>query len=493
MTNRFSRVAEIALLAVYMAALAAVLGRHEPWVDEVRAWQVVRDSHGIGDLLAREHYELHPALWYLSLYAVDLMHGGIGGMQAAHWLFASAAAVILFRSPFPLWLRASLPASYVLFYEYGVVSRNYAPGVLFLLAACALSRDRSKGLFAAAAALFLAAQCNLFAWLIAGVFGVMLLGRSVVRLRARRDGPTARQTLGAACVLVAGLAISMAQMLPPRDFASPIERAPLSGMELIASLSRIARGLIAVPVPEVHFWNTSLIAASCGAAGAAALGIALAVLAGYLLRNRPFAFCFYALAMAVLTAASFVMETRAARHIDHYFIVLIMAMWLAEDRDGSETPLGRGRTALLASLAALQIVGAGIAVWYDWRLPFDQSGAAAACIRAAGLQDKPIFGYEDYNASAVGAYLGRPIYYPQSGRTETFVRQIQGRAPKLPPRQLASSLAGFIAAHPGGSVVVLSPACPVPRNNPRIRVLGEFGEPCITGITYTVVQILPGS
>ncbi|MDR3709197.1 MAG: hypothetical protein P4L33_12925 [Capsulimonadaceae bacterium] len=482
-----------ALLVAFVAALAAVMARHEPWVDEVRAWQIVVDSHSPGDVVSLSRHELHPALWYFALYAVKLLHGGIAGMQVAHLLFATAvAALILYRSPFPMALRVAFILSYVLFYEYGVISRNYAPGILFLFAACSVSVRTGRGFLLAAILLALAMQANVFSWLIAAVYGALLIGRALLSRRRGAQEPDARRIVAASAIMLGGLFVSLAQFYPPSDFASPIERVPLSGMELVASVARITRALFAVPVPDVHFWNTNQVTASLGSVPAALLGIALLAISGFLLRRSPFAFTFFAAATLAVLLAVFVMETRAARHIDHFFIVLIMAMWLAYgEQDNVPEAEQRWRTLFLAIIAAVQFAGMAVSVCFDWQLPFDRSREAAACIRTNHLENLPIFGYEDYNASAVGAYLNRPVYYPQSGRTETFVHQVQGRVSNLPPPQLAASLASFVAGHPEGSIIVLSPAQRIPGGDQRLRVIGQFGEPSITGLTYTVIHVMP--
>lgn len=486
-------IAETVLFVVYIAALAAVMMRHEPWVDEVRAWQIVQDSRSIPGLLAAERHEIHPALWYLALYAVKLLHGGIAGMQACHWLFAAGVAgIVIYRSPFPLWLRIALLFSSVLFYEYGVISRNYAPGVLFLFAACSVQPDTSRKLVLTALLLFLAMQSNVFACLIAAVFGAMLVGQAIGDRKRAAGGVGVKAIALTSLLLLAGAAASLAQSYPPADFASPIPRSPLNTAELAACTARIARGLIGIPVPTVHFWNTSIVTATLGTWGAAFLAVVLAVLIVWLLKDKPFAAAFFIVETAAVFLSCLILETRAARHIDHFFIVMVMAFWLAaRDKSHEPAPSSRRRSQFLAVMACLQIAGGLICAWFDWQYPFDQSARAAACIASHGLSRLPMFGYQDYNASAVGAYLDRPIYYPQSGRAETFVRQVRGRAPALSASQLGRSLALFVASHRSGSVLILSPAVNIPPGNPTIQVIGQFGEPCITGITYTIVRVLP--
>lgn len=120
------RVPECLALAAYMALLALVMSRHEPWFDEAEAWLMTRDLSLADLIFGWLRYEGHPPVWYLLLALPAKL--GVPyewGLKTVEWLCASAAAaVLLFRSPFPRAARLALPFTYFLFYQYGVNAKN---------------------------------------------------------------------------------------------------------------------------------------------------------------------------------------------------------------------------------------------------------------------------------------------------------------------------------------------------------------------------------
>lgn len=141
MPNRSSaatRWPEWLCLAIYAAALAAMIPFHEPWADEAQAWMLARSLSPWQLLHTYLRYEGQPGLWHLFLWALIRLHVSYTGM---HWicglLGCCSTALLLFCSPFPRWLKLTLPFTVFLAYQYTVVARNYVlvPLLLFAVAA----------------------------------------------------------------------------------------------------------------------------------------------------------------------------------------------------------------------------------------------------------------------------------------------------------------------------------------------------------------------
>ena len=144
--NQHKKNVEWILFAVYAFLLILINCFHEPWYDEAEAWQMARGA-SIRDLLFYvPHYEGHPSLWYLILaipaklgvpYELGLKFFNVIAALLYGWL-------IFMRSPFPKWLRWSLPFHYFLFYQYGVISRPYGLSVLCFLFMAMAYRERNE-------------------------------------------------------------------------------------------------------------------------------------------------------------------------------------------------------------------------------------------------------------------------------------------------------------------------------------------------------------
>jgi hypothetical protein len=124
-------------LLLYCALLAIAIPHHEPWADEAQAWQIARSNSLLSLFSTAIHYEVSSGLWHALLWLLVRLHLPYAGLS---WISASLAVcgvcLLLFRSPFPLVLRALLPFTYFFAFQYSVVARSYvlfAP-ILFVLA-----------------------------------------------------------------------------------------------------------------------------------------------------------------------------------------------------------------------------------------------------------------------------------------------------------------------------------------------------------------------
>ncbi len=82
---------------------------------------------------------------------------------------------------------------------------------------------------------------------------------------------------------------------------------------------------------------------------------------------------------------------------------------------------------VLTASVAVQLLGTGLAVYHEWRGTFSGAWEVASALRRRGLQDAPIAVHPDYTGSAIAGYLGRPLYYPATQRSGTFVKWTRDR------------------------------------------------------------------
>ena len=128
---------DLAVWIAYCVMLALVVPWHEPWSDEAQAWLLARDLSLPQLVFHQLRYESHPALWYLILWLPAHLHLPYAAMA---WIAAAIAAagiyVLLRFAPFPFYLRAALPFTFFLAYQYAVVARSYGlfPLLCFLIA-----------------------------------------------------------------------------------------------------------------------------------------------------------------------------------------------------------------------------------------------------------------------------------------------------------------------------------------------------------------------
>jgi hypothetical protein len=106
---------------------------HEIWLDEAHQFALARDSKTLGDLYYNNRYEGHPILWNFILWLLCKVFPTVFAMQLLHLCIASVSAVIvLWYAPFKTYQKVLLCFSYFLFYEYSIITRNYAISILLI-------------------------------------------------------------------------------------------------------------------------------------------------------------------------------------------------------------------------------------------------------------------------------------------------------------------------------------------------------------------------
>lgn len=473
-----SRIAIV--IAVHCLLLSFVIWHHPLWGDETHSWQIAVASKNLIDLVHNARYEMHPLLWYAILFVASRFSTDPNAVKVVHVLIAEGLAFLILRcAPFRWPIRAGLLFTAVFFFEYGVMSRNYSIGALCLLGACAMRKESARELLFACIVLGLAAQCNAFALLIAFVYGMMLVARHALRLR--RAKPSRRQvaaTAASAAMVLGASALSALQLKPPGDINYPVNPVSLSGPYVLWFLESIGRA-------TTSQWTGWQIG------DRAQLAVSAATIASIplLLRRRRFALAFYFLAMAPALAFDFIAGLSYGRHIYHFFLIYLMALWMGVDPD--RDAIGSARelsvNAAMAVILAAQIVGCAGETARDWTHPISRARDVAAFIEARRMADLPIAGYKDIQASNVTAFLNRPIYSFQSQSWRPFIVWKRPWVYDLDAATLSSRIQAFAAAHPDGCLILLSPDNPKVVTNSAFTVLGHFGYPTLTDYTYTLI------
>jgi hypothetical protein len=430
-----------AWFATVLASIFFVLSfvgilHHEPWRDELQAWMVASDAHSLPELFQNVKYEGHPALWYIVLFAVTRVSDTPFAMAVVHILISTLTiAVFAGYTVLPRPPKVLFAFGYAAFFEFNLISRGYALGLLFVMAFCALYPQRDRRLVQCALVLALMANTSPF-----GLMLSLALGAHVLFDHLARFGRTAsyRRVAAAVGLLLAGWILSVVQIYPEADSSFPVSYASggFALKRLGFALSRILTSYLPLPdFSQPHFWNRTVFSGWAVLAQVAlSLALFLVFTAGFL-RKRRLALLYVGGTVLML---AFVYQTRLAFHRYglHLFVLLVTCFCLEPCcEDDLRTPWLRrvservrpwaGRL-FIALLAGGVYAGVG-AYLEDLARPFSASTEAAAFLRAKGVADLEIVGYADYIVSPLAALLGKRIYYPQRADYGRFIVWNRGR------------------------------------------------------------------
>lgn len=419
-------------VAFFLVGLITILN-HEMWRDELQAWLIAKESRSLLELVRNMRYDGHPPLWYLLLYGLSRLTDNPAAMQALHLAIATATAYVFARfAPFTRFQRALFCFGYYPVYEYAVISRNYALGVLLIFCFCAAYRagETAKRYPLLALLLALLANTNAYGFMIALALALML-AHELWRMDDRRKLLRAHvyKFVLACLIFVVGLSVSALQMLPPSDSGNILGwyfNLRPSGIMFV--LTVVWRGFMPVPQLAHQLWNTNVVQSE---PKAALLALLILVVTSLALARRRSALLAYLLGTGAILLFTFTKFYGSARHHGHVYVLFVACLWLAArlPEEKFRRPLFERATQIfsrywrhaLSAVLAVHVLLAALFCYTDWRRPFSRSRDVAEFVREEGADGDLIIGSQDAHVSPVTAYLQRKIYYPRGDREGTFI------------------------------------------------------------------------
>jgi hypothetical protein len=378
---------------------------HAPWRDELQAYLLVRDSHGLAGLFANLHYEGHPSLWYLLLGAAEALLPTPAALTAVQVCVALTTTILIWRrAPFPDWLKLLILAGYYLLFEYGVIARSYGLGALLLFAWLVARRTPWGWLilalmanvavhFALVSAVCVAANVWLerrWSWLGIGLWGI-------------------------------GCIAAVATVIPAHDLQTGSDVAhQLLSVRAIDALRRGSALLVPAQVWRWPYLWQVLLTNPVGPIVGAAAGV-LTVLAPS--RDPRASLLAFGLFLALFAMSTLLYPTYP-RHLGGLVVMVIALEWIRlERRDASapQAPRPRLSRAFIGWMGVSAVCGLWAAGW-ALMVPFSPGRQEARWIADHHLQNADWAAYHGYVGSDISAYFGRPTYSLQKECLNTFIR-----------------------------------------------------------------------
>ena len=436
-----TRIGLLITFTTYLVVSGYTMIHHELSGDEVHSWNIVKGSATLPDLIHNSRYEGHPPGWYTLLWPLSRLTHGAASIQVLHWAIATLVAfLIIFCSPLPLLTRILVPFGYYFLFEYAILSRNYAIGILLGCGICFLlsMNDRDRyGTFLYYLLLFCMSNTHLLAAVLAGSLHLCVL------LRMRQRGRMSGVLVGHALLGVLVLLPSMYFIFPPADSALNIAswRDKWSAQQVVAFAQAPLRCFLPVPAWwNYNFWNTQVLLEARNSHSIFRLVNPLVVVlvlgsAFYVLWKHKASLMLFAanLGLSFIIAAT-VFPLNAARYSGFIYIGFILALWLY----CAEGPrLTRGKAVLVHALLVIQVVGGIFSAWKDIHLPFANLFRIVELIEEVPPDSRLVTDYWTMNAYV--AFVDKPIYCVDMQRELSFIMWDTSLAEALKNRARYSS------------------------------------------------------
>ena len=458
------------LITTYLITNIIGIAHHEMWHDELESWLIARDSSSLSELYSNLTYVGHPFLWYLCLYLLAKTTHNPVIMQICHLIIITGTIYIfLFFSPFNKLQKTLFCFGYFPLYEYGIISRNYSFGLLFIFIFCALYCQRKRNYILLATSLALATQTNIYSLIISFVLASMMFAEEILNTISRNNKLCLkRQFYMAAVIYLFGLLTATAQIIRARSALSvKLESTanfsvhPVADLtiqqdnynlitilsDFYASISDYGAVLTGIwrsyiPIPDTssqYLWGSNFLLDTqklyIGTTNLFPLMASIASLLLFLFfiavftKTKKILFTYICGTVAIYIF-SFVAKIPLIRHNGHLFILLIVCYWLFYDglRQKSDRSkivkskiirfARKKQTMALTIILFIQLY-AGMELYIrDLVQPFSNIVNVAQFIKNNQLEDSLIVG--TMNVFPLSAWLNRKIYYPEIADFGTY-------------------------------------------------------------------------
>lgn len=435
------RFAAIVTAVHFILGLAGIL-THEMWRDEYQAWFIAKESGSLAQLFANSAYEGHPKLWFIILFVITRFTADPFWMQLTHLAIASTGVYIFSRyAPFKRHIRVLLPLSYFILYGHSVVARNYAPAIALLFAFCALYNVRKHRFLKLGIILFLMAQTNVLATVIAIALALFLFYQFLFDKKNKEDAGRCPMDFAAGTVLaLAGVGIAIVSMIPPPDtgFFQPwIFNFQPDRIAYV--VSSFWQGFLPVNFKIQQGYQTTILDKMPFAR--LNFSVVILLVSIFLIGNRRNALTAYITGIAGLLTFFYIKYPGVLRHHSFVFLYFIACLWLAQDEDPQkggflksfDTILkffDRRRFKILTGILAIQAASGIFALAVDFYYPFSASKNTAEFIMKK-FPGAAVIAHEDYAGIPLAGRLKSKIHYIQADRWGTYIIYNKDRLKKV--------------------------------------------------------------
>jgi hypothetical protein len=409
------------------------------WRDEVNGWLIARDSLDFSDFWQNIRYEGHPILWYGCLWLLNQITPNPLAMQLFHLVLALTAIAFFLRyDPFSRLQKTLFILGYLPFYEYLIISRNYAFGMLGLFIFCAVFPRRHTTYLPLAAALALMASSNAYALMISFCLAIALVGEWVGQKPLQIPLMAPRWDRGVSLMIYAiAVGLSVWMLMPPGD--STLQGGADQWFlqwdfhRFNQAMSRIWNSYILILVPgDARPLDVGLFSF---------LSVMILLIFSLFFSDYPVILGFYLFASGGILLFTYLKFLGSARHYGHLYLVLITAYWLSHyysplplitktAKQNWQTVYRWGQRLappLLTLILTTQLIAGLVGYIRVVTLPYSASRATAAYLQQTGLEQLPLIGSEDFAVSPISGYLNGLIYYPEIQKKGSFVLFNQDR------------------------------------------------------------------
>ena len=447
----------VLIYLIYIVLLILGLYHHEMWRDEYEEFLQARDAEG---LLGLENTmnQGHAMLWQGCLWIITRFTHNPVAMQILHGLIAACVAfVLIFKSPFKIWQSGLLLLGYFFLFEYAIISRCYAFGVLFILLFAGNYSTNLKLTWQGAILLFLLANTSVYAMLLTTVLAIWILAKDVIFDKSNWKLNLYKQ-VPMLLLVIFGILMAYLQIHPSANNSFPtyLVTWPFDQFRFEVAFTQLFSAFVPIcKFQNQHFWNTNFMMNIEGNLYWLWSLLVLCIISIPFVR-RGWILLLWMGGIILVLFFQYYIGLRYTRYYGHFFILWLICMWLASMYYEPSLFFRKINTAIFTLVILAQAIGGIMIYKADWKLKFSRGKEAAKYLEAKGFSKNYMMGSVDFALSPIAAELDRKIYYMQHKYLCSFTKYDKARLQSMDSHDIVDALNSspkkeqmiFIATHP---------------------------------------------
>jgi len=448
---------KILVFAAYLILLILGLYHHEMWRDEYEEYLQARDANG---LFGFENIisQGHAMLWQGCLWIITRFTHNPLAMKIFHGLIAASFAyVLIYKSPFRVWQSGLLLLSYFLLFEYAIISRCYAFGVLFFMLFAWRYSTKNTLDWPTGIILFLLANTSIYAMMLTAVLLAWLFVYEIILDKESLKNKVLDK-LPILFFVGIGILLSYLQIRPQADNTFPLHRViwPFDQYRFDLAITQFFSAFVPIcKFQNQHFWNTNFLMNEKGIVSWYWPLIAFIIVTIPLIQKKSILFL-WLIGVGMVIFFQYHTGFRFARYYGHFFIWWLVCMWLMEKNRGESEIFNKIRWFVFWLVIIFQVEGGVMVYAADWNQKFSRGHDVAIYLKNNGYAKSYMIGTVDFALSPIAAELDRKIYTLQHKKLCSNTKWDKARLNSTDSLDLIEALESgpqnetiiFIASHP---------------------------------------------
>lgn len=428
--------------AIFLITSILLILRHELWRDEIISWHFGSEATSFAEFIKTIKINGNNTYaWFAILYFIShFITQNPESMKIVHLAISTVSIFLILKyAPFNKIIRVMIVFGYFFFYEYSIISRNYALGILFIVIFCILYKNKYNNILPIAIVLFFMGQANILSFMISIALFLMFAIEFIID--KKYIAKDIKKVYIILAILIFVCEISLVYLQVNSQISITTAQAASSGIfnrsieEYRISTMSVSKGLIDgyIPLPQfiLNFWDGSRLVthllSNYSSIYTFLFSVILFIIPIFIIKRKII--IAYLTGSLLIMFIPFFIYVCYIRHYGHLFILLIFCLWLSNINEKDKYLINfKGKankilqTTLLTTILIPSLIASAAAFYYDWKYPFSNGKYVAEYIEKNFNKDEiKIVGYIDYIAETISGYLNKDIYYPNSKSSKKLV------------------------------------------------------------------------